>query len=127
MTPVQSEAMCAALAKVLAWDARFFKQRPGRQHRIRRAYPAEIQWHQWRGLLNKPIPNGLRLFVGKRPAGAGQCVVGFLPPDTETDIEEEDVARLFAILASHRPHLLKSHAAPASAAPSLAPTRGPIE
>lgn len=124
MTPAQSDEMCSGLAKVLTWDDRFFKRYPGRQHRIRLAYPAEIQWYGWRGYLNKPIPEGLRLFIGKRPAGQGMCAVGFLPADTETDLNEEDAARLFAILASNGTHSTSSYAAHLSAAPSSPETRG---
>ena len=127
MTPAQSDAMCAALGQVLAWDDRFFMQRPDRGHRIRRAYPAEIQFHQWRGVLAKTIPDGLRVFVGKSLDSSTRCAVGFMPPDTETDVSERDAARLFAVLATHDTLNPNSYVAQTCAAPSSLKTRGRIE
>jgi len=127
MTPIQSEEMCKALGRVLAWDDRFFQRHPERRHRIRRAYPAEIQFHQWRGALNKPIPDCLRVYIGKRSTGPTRCVIGFMAPDAETDLSEEDAERLFQIFASHGDHSLNNPAAHISAAPSSPETRGHIE
>lgn len=127
MTPDQSEEMCKALAKVLAWDDRFFKQRPDRRHRIRRAYPAEIAFHQWRGFLSKAVPDSLRIYVGKSVTDATKCAVGFGISDLETDLSEEDAAWLFAILKGHDTLSPSSYAAHASAAPSSSRTRGRIE
>ena len=112
------------LAPIWVIDEQFFERRPERWHRIRRAYSAEIQMAQRMGIITQPLPDGLRVFLGVRPEGSPRKVIGFLPPDTETDLDEEDAAKVYAQLETHSDETLIKFAAQYCAAPSSSQSGG---
>ena len=53
-----------------------------------------------------------------RPKGWHRKVIGFLPPDAETDLDEAQAKRIFAKLARHNDETLIKFVAENRAAPS---------
>ena len=118
MTPAQAQALSKGLDRVLAMDALFFKRHPDQHDRIRRAFAEEIELARYRGIITSPIPDGLRIFVGVRASSPNGKVIGFLAADTDTDLSQEDAAKMFRVLKSHSDETLVKFAAQKRAAPS---------
>ncbi|POR42701.1 hypothetical protein [Methylobacterium sp. V23] len=124
MTPAQAQALSKGLDRVRAADDLFFKRHPHQHDRIRRAYAEEIELARYRGIITKPIPDCIRVFVGVRSSSPNGKVIGFLAADTETDLSQEDAAMMFCVLKSHSDETLSKFAARKRAVPSSSKTGG---
>jgi hypothetical protein len=77
-------------------DRRFFKCRPGRRFRLRRAFPAERQIAGSFG--GAPPPGRVDFVVVEQLAPGVRTRVGFrAAADTDTDIDDAAIARLLAM------------------------------
>jgi hypothetical protein len=78
-------------------DRRFFKCRPGRRFRLRRAFPGERRIAALAG--GAPLPDGRSDFVVVEQIVPGvRTRIGFrAASDLETDIGDEEIARLLQV------------------------------
>lgn len=79
-------------------DRRIFGGRPGRRFRVRRVYPNERKFAEWRGFNSAP-PAGAA--VKQISPGLRIRLAFCAPPDLETDLPDEAAGRIFRAVSAN--------------------------
>jgi hypothetical protein len=97
------DVLAERVDKITQADARFFERRPDRQHRVRRASPAEIEQAE---IVGGPVwvPPECAVFTVVRNIAPGVRLRVFMraPADSDTDVSEEVVRTIYEAAATEK-------------------------